>query len=165
MTFKKIGDADHQAEIAKIERGLGTRQERQTAMIDQFRTANQEAAAAAFAQGHPILALSVAPPWMPAPGTIIEGTVFGIIPRAHPTFGTYPIVGLKLDDGTFLAVHGLPQTLHDGLRAVAPQVPDRIAIAFIGERLSSSRGADDDPTMYRLYAVTSPSKAVEVYAW
>lgn len=135
--------------------------DRRFALIEQFREQNEIAAQEAFDKGYPVLALSVAPPWMGQPGEILEGTVFAIIPRTHPEYGSYPIVGVKRSTGGLVAVHCLPQTLHDGMKVLAPQAGDPIVVAFMGERLSANR-AD---TEYHLYAVSSPSAATRDYAW
>lgn len=156
--------AQRDAEIAKVEQELETASganNRRHALIEQFREANEIAAREAFDKGHPVLALSVAPPWMAVPGEILEGTVFAIIGRSHPEYGSYPIVGVRKADGGFVAVHGLPQTLHDGLRALKPQVGDPIVVAFMGDRESGSR-AD---TEYHLYAVSGPAAAIPAYEW
>lgn len=149
-----------QAEIDELNREIDQRSGRQQAYVEQFREASELAARTAMEQGYPILALSVAPAWMAKPGELLEGSVFGIIGRAHPEYGQYPIVGVKTSDGRLVAVHCLPQTLHEGMKAVAPQVGQAIAVAFMGERLSGARNEE-----YHLYAVSTPDATEKPYAW
>lgn len=153
-------------DIAEIEAELDRAANPRQAMQEQFREANLTAARDALAAGHGALAVSVAPAWMPVPGTILEGTVFGIIKRAHPEFGDYPIIGVKCEKtGDPVAVHGLPQTLHDGLKTLKPQAGDPIVVAFLGERLSGSRETAGQATEYHLYAVSSPIAEIQPYQW
>lgn len=159
--------AKQQQEIEALERDLDkaalSPAQRRDGLREQFREANLAAALAAYNDGFPVLALSVAPAWMPQPGDTIRGTVFGIIGREHPEYGHYPIVGVKTPDGALVAIHCLPQTLHDGMRAAKPQVGDEIVAAFVGERISGTRG--DGDVEYHLYAVSVPGAELKPYVW
>lgn len=72
-----------------------------------------------------------APAWKPEPGEKIAGIVTEISER-EGTFGRYPIVTLRTEDGEF-AVHAFHEVLQNELARLAPKPGDMLGIKYAGK--------------------------------
>jgi hypothetical protein len=69
--------------------------------------------------------------WRPASGEKIIGEVTALDMR-DGQFGTYPIVTVRQDDGTELAMHCFHEVLSGELAKIAPKIGDRIGVKYVG---------------------------------
>lgn len=74
-----------------------------------------------------------APPWMPAQGTVLLGTVIGLHMR-ESGFGLYPVIVYKTDGGQVFAVHAFHTVLRERLKELATDLGKRQFITYLGKR-------------------------------
>jgi hypothetical protein len=96
--------------------------------------------------------------WRPDPGGKLVGEIVELGSRAGYNDELYPIVTVRRDDGVELAAHCFHTVLRNELAKIRPQVGQRIAIRYEGER----QGADGK-SRYHAYRVATDS--VPVFSW
>ena len=72
--------------------------------------------------------------WRPKPGDTISGIVIGVTRSGEGQFGAYPIVTIRKDDGSDVAVHAFHTVLQRELVKLRPVVGETIAIAYLGDQ-------------------------------
>lgn len=75
---------------------------------------------------------SYAEAWRPKAGEKIVGEVIDVDSRTTE-YGTYPIVTLRTDEGTELAIHGFHTVLKSEFSKARPEVGDRIGVKYLGK--------------------------------
>lgn len=71
--------------------------------------------------------------WKPGPGESIKGIVTALDAR-DGGFGPYPILTIRQDDGTELAVHGFHTVLKNEIIERRPAVGDPFEITYLGRK-------------------------------
>lgn len=96
-----------------------------------------------------------APAWRPDPGDKLIGEVVELSQR-EGAYGTYPIVTVRQDSGEELALHAFHTVAQNELAKARPQIGERIAIKYAGQRLGG-----DGKSKYHAYkvAVDRPAAA------
>lgn len=73
-----------------------------------------------------------APGWKPKAGDKLVGVVVDVTER-DGSYGRYPIVTIRVEDGDELAVHAFHEVLQSELAKVAPKPGDELGIAYLGK--------------------------------
>jgi hypothetical protein len=95
--------------------------------------------------------------WRPEAGDKLVGEVVELGQR-EGAFGTYPIVTVRRDDGTEAALHAFHTVAANELAKAAPQVGERIAIKYVGQKETESGQA------YHAYRVAT-DRAGRAFNW
>jgi hypothetical protein len=74
-----------------------------------------------------------APAWRPEPGEKVVGEVVEIASRAGHNGKPYPIVTLRRDDGTEVAIHAFRSVLRAKLAEAQPDVGDQLGVKYLGK--------------------------------
>jgi hypothetical protein len=95
------------------------------------------------------LAAGPAPAWRPDQGDTnpLVGTVESLGQRTHEKYGTYPMLVVETDDGR-RCWHAWSTVARQQLTDADPRPGDMVAVAFEGERVSTSSGV-----AYKLWRV------------
>jgi hypothetical protein len=96
--------------------------------------------------------------WKPDPGDKLIGSVVEISQR-DGTFGAYPILTVRQDDGTELALHAFHTVVANELARARPEIGERIAIKYIGMKPGS-----DGRAGYHAYKV-AVDRPEPVFNW
>lgn len=101
--------------------------------------------------------------WRPDANESISGTVVGLYKGGGDgkgEYGFYPIIGVKLKDGSgFRAVHAFHTLLQDALRTANEngtkpvKVGDMVTITYEGKRESKNSDKEGKPQTYHVYTV------------
>jgi hypothetical protein len=98
--------------------------------------------------------------WRPDRGDILEGVVTEITQYDGGGYGSYPIVTVKQDDGTSVAVHAFHTVLRNELARLDVQVGEGIAILYAGPQKTR-----DGKAMYEGYRVKMPGRTPKRFNW
>jgi hypothetical protein len=93
--------------------------------------------------------------WRPEPGDKLVGEVVELSQR-DGSFGVYPIITIRRDDGTELALHAFHSVAQNELARARPQVGETIAVKYVGKKTGA-----DGRSSYHAYkvAVDRPAAA------
>ena len=97
--------------------------------------------------------------WRPEPGEKLIGRVTEIGAR-EGAYGTYPIVTVKQDDGSELALHAFHTVAMNELAAAKPQVGEQVAILYRGQLKAA-----DGKSSYHAYKVVMPERPAAAFSW
>lgn len=100
-----------------------------------------------------MLAKPAAIPWVPNPGDAVAGTVVDI-QTAESEYGEYPLI--ELDTGSKnLSIHAYHSTLQREIERRNVKTGDKLAIAFLGEKASKTKGHNP---FYRYRVIHTPKE-------
>lgn len=91
--------------------------------------------------------------WRPDPGDKLVGDVVELGQR-DGAYGAYPIVTVRRDDGTELALHAFHTVAQTELARARPQIGERIAIKYVGKKTGA-----DGRSSYHAYKVAVDRQA------
>ena len=94
-------------------------------------------------------AMSFPEAWKPNPGDAVEGVITELTTRSSEYGDPYVILTVEDDAGSEHAIHCFHTMLRNEVERKAPQVGDRIAVAYHGLGESSAPGMSP-PHKYRL---------------
>lgn len=95
--------------------------------------------------------------WRPSEGDTLTGTVVDLDSGwSDYQNADYPIVHIRQDDGTVVAVHCFHHVLLKQMVAKQPRVGDRIEVSHLGQRATK-----DGKRQVTLYRVTLPERRTD----
>jgi|SRR5215216_4744144 len=113
------------------------------------------------------LAIENAPAWRPEPGDRFSGTVVKIHIFEHEEYGKSPVITYEVDDGVFLKVYAIHQTLATRYYELKPSIGDVNTVAYFGAIASNSRKdpKTGEPIEYHKYSVLGGTEQEEEAPW
>jgi hypothetical protein len=122
------------------------------------KTSNQDATAEDIAAR---IARTKAPAWLPTPGDILYGPEVAGIRIGEGPYGRYPILILKIQDGSYVAIHAFHTLFIQAIAELKPTPGFKFdAIQYLGLRETNKSRKDEslddrDRTYYHDYAILS----------
>lgn len=98
-----------------------------------------------------------APAWRPEVGDVVEGEIV-TLDNGYSNYGQYPIVTLRLADGSEVAIHAFHSALRNRLMDVKPSIGNTLAVKYFGE-VDNKKG---DQKYYK-YGVRSNAKQADFW--
>lgn len=80
-----------------------------------------------------------APGWRPEVGDEVIGTVVDVT-TGENEYGKYPIITLKRDDGSLVAVHGFHTVLRNQFKRARPRVGEQVGVRYIQSDTDNEKG-------------------------